>query len=352
MEGRSDREKTIIYGSVAGALVVAAVAFVLLVPHSGGLAGCRAIALQGNRYSCLYSLAVSSGNASACSYIQGGGADDCYMQVALQTMNPSTCNSLSSYNYTYDCVSEIANRSDSYATCGYLNGTSRDSCIIQLALKLDNASACSSVSAGFESQVCSSAVYFAEAKAGGNATYCGMVYNTTNQTEASAVISLAEQRNIGLANFSLGFSPLADIQSPEGIPYNYSLRDICYLTVAYGATDNSTCGLISNSSLKGLCDSYFYSGPAPELNASPATIDSVCSGYSGANLSTCESVLRISVAISTVNASVCSQISNTSFEYQCYLGLARETNETSYCGYIDNASADAACVQDINYNVT
>lgn len=348
-----ERERIKVYLAVAAVLVVLAVISLLLVPHpSNSLEGCREIVLQQNRDSCLEYLASSTRNATVCSYIASPYSDYCYAEVAELSSNPGECRMISNYNQTYSCVVQIANSTDSYGDCGYLNGSYRSYCIESLALKLDNATACSSIANATEAGVCASAVYFGRARSAVNATYCSLVSNTSESQVVTRILSLSERMAGAVSNFSFGFGNINPTEYMELGNSTFAARDLCYLTVATSG-EPLACRSISNGTLESICNSSAYAAaPVSNLTENYTMASKVCSGYTGKNLTSCNALISITQAISSRNATVCTGIGNLSFRYQCYETLARAYNDTGYCGYISNATANQACVQDINYNVT
>jgi hypothetical protein len=348
-----DGEKVVVYGILAMIFIAVALLSAFLVPRSsGGIGRCNGILLSQGRYSCLFSLALSSENASVCSHITEASQDPCYSQVAIETLQPETCTDASNYNYTVNCVETIANKTDSYAACKYLKGNYSGDCVEGLALKLDNPEACTSISDSLQSALCSSGIYIALARSEENSSYCGLVYNTTNQTLVAQMLLLAGEK--GSSNSTFGLLALSPVLEIESHSYPYGSRDLCYLSVASSGGSNSSCLDISNSSLRSTCLSFSYkaSGAANSSAGAAAINSSVCAAYGGSELASCDALISISQAVSGRNASFCAQIPNTSYEYQCYISLARTYNDTSYCGYIPNATTNEACLADIYYNFT
>lgn len=350
---RSEKEKIVIYGTIALVLIALALTFTFVLPHaSSSLARCNEILLSQDKSSCLFSLALSSQNATVCSYINDGSQNSCYMQVALETLEPETCTYASNYNYVYSCIDEIANKTDSYAACNYLKAPYAGNCIEELAIRFANATACSALSNPIQSDVCSSGIYLALAISGKNQSYCAKIYNTTNQTVVSQIVSLSGERPG--SSSSLGLGGLGQTAILESGGFSYSSRDYCYFSVASLSGDNSSCAKLANSTLRSLCDAYSYKTAPTASNslANAASLATLCKSYTGSNLTSCEEIASLDEALSARNATFCSQIVGTSEQYQCYASLARAYNDTAYCGYIPNATANQACVEDIYYNVT
>ncbi len=355
LEQLDRREKLTIYAIAVAALLVVALLAVALEPRpSNGLSRCMDIVLSQNRYSCLYALAASTGNASVCGGIAPASSDYCYAEVALATRNTAACSGISTSAGKYQCVEMVANASDSYVACGALNGSQESGCIEALALKLDSVVGCSGIPNATDALVCANAVNIANARSTGNPGYCAGVSDTANQSFVYGVVTLSGEVHAN-ASQSAGLSFIDPVQYLENAGEAYSARDLCYLSATSTSGNTSSCSSIANASLQGLCVAYKQAAAPSPANLSSANVTSlrgVCSQYTGADLQSCYALTDVISAVSGRNASVCSGINGTADQNQCYYALARAYNDTAYCGYIQNSTYNQACVQDINYNFT
>ena len=349
-----NNQKIAAYVVAAAVLVVIAVV-VNLHTNGGGstLKGCGSIILQQDRNTCLTSLASSSDNTSVCRVVSQDGRDYCYSEVAQIDRNPQACMGLSSQNMTYECILGVANATKEFGTCRYLNGSMADSCIGTLAAATGNATACGTISNAENSSVCYSGVYLSEARLSGRGYYCAMVSNTSTAPDVSNIIYLGE---LGSApgNYS---NSQSFVQSPlvylSAYNISYSARDYCYTEVASDTRNATDCAMVSNSIVRGICNQTSASQAVQgNISINSSTISSACSTYAGENLTTCQDILSIGEAVSSRNVSVCKSISETTYQYECYAALAKAYNESSFCGYISNSTANQACLQDIYYNIT
>lgn len=355
---RSEKEKLEIYIGVVIFVLVLAIIAILATPHTNNsLQRCKNIVLQGSKYSCFYLLATSTRNGSVCSYTSPPFSDYCYNSVASLTLNASECSRISNYNGTYQCVLGIANRTDSYAACESLNGAFASYCLEAIAAKLDNATICGKIMEPNEAEICYSGIYMGDSRKYGNASYCSSVSNSTNQNMVGRIVSLSQsvpaQGSAVSPAPALGPGVLSPAEYLQTSGEAYSSRDLCYIAAVSASGNSSSCGMVQNSTLRNICQSY-GSSKEPQSNATINTtsLGGFCAQYKGSNLTSCNALISISEAVINKNVTTCAGIANVSYQYQCYTSLAHAYNDSSYCGYITNATSNQACVQDIYYNTT
>lgn len=350
----SRKEKLLIYLGIVIVFVLLAITATVAEPHSSNsLARCKSIGLEQSRYSCLYSLALSTENSSLCGSVPTPLSDECYSAIAERALDPSDCMGISNYNITYSCVLWIVNRTDSQQVCNKLNGSFASSCVESLAVKLDNATVCNAITNSSEAGICSSGIYLGDAGLMKNASYCAFVSDTDNQSQVTQEVDLSERITQNETGQPFGFGNLGPVQYVEESGGDYGSKDLCYFSVAAASNNVTSCKAISNGTLQGVCNSYGYQQTAGvNTTQNSTTLADVCNGYSGTGLVSCDALISITDAVTNKNATECARITNTSFEYQCYASMARAYNDTSYCGYIQNSTANQACVEDIYYNVT
>ena len=348
----AERERIAIYAVLAALLLLVAISLALATHRqTSRLGACRSILLQGGRDACLSNLAQSSGNASVCGYSSGSSADYCYEAVATQLSEPAVCTNISSAQGAYSCVVGIANATGSYGDCAYLNGTYEHDCVDYMAVKLRSPEICTNIRNSTAESVCSSGIYFGLAKNASDSAYCSLVSDTANKQYVLGILTISDM----LGRMYGNLTSINNLNPAEYIGGNasYSARDLCNFAVATEGVP-SACGRISNATLGSICTSSMQYADSGIVNstqgASPPS--SICDSYTGVTRDACMAMLATAQAVGSGNVTVCDGIGNLSLRYGCYASMARAYNSTSYCGNIVNASANEACVQDINYNFT
>ncbi len=361
------------YGIIALALVVVAV--VLTFAHGGGagVGQCNGILLSSYRYGCLGALAISSNNYTLCSGLPSQYSDACFTAIAQNTENQTLCNRLSTPQGSYNCAYGIANETGSYSACTSLSGGSEDNCLTSIGVAKADVNACNDITNASNSMACRYSVELRSALTAGSPMGCIQVTNSTNSSLTASVAAYsgiyqysgASGRSSGLGGALSSFQQSADyVQFLPNV--SYSPRDLCYLYFA-SATGNATyCGRVPNFTVSRLCNESVESQLAQEITQSnlggKVGVNSTALGNltnisaaECANLtlskSTCNALSKIYNAVSTRNQSACAALAGT-YQYQCYSSLARAYQNSTYCGYISNASANGACVDDVYYNNT
>ena len=334
-------EKTKLYALAVLCIALVAAASVVLAYDHDTAGGCSGTGQQ--RYSCLALLSAQSNNLSGCASLPQPYSDSCYYGAATLYSNASTCTLLSSTAYAQQCGAEIANATSSAEPCTMLNASSRSACLESFALSHANASACSYGNSS-PSASCLSAVYLEKASTTGDGFYCTAVTNSTSASIAEALYeNLSSSAGTG-EKLAASLGPLLYYLNATANG-TYSPRDLCYLYLAESQDNSSYCPSISGSSALNLC---YYS--APPVYGSNATTSlnytmllSDCRN-SPQYSQECVYGVLLSEAISTRNASICASLGAADMQSQCYDSLASAYNDTSYCGYIHNATFNSDCL--------
>ncbi len=362
-----------LYAAIALILAVVAITTVLLQSQGQqhGIKNCLGIVLSNYRYSCISSLAQSTGNATLCSYMgKGSASDSCVYNIALNTSNASVCTEISTAGGQDSCIYAVANKTDSYALCSKLNSTAETSCLSHFASRLANVSLCNGIENSTADSICVSAAEISSVYMTSNALECALV---SNSTTVATVNSIALYSGVYDYNTSAkvqnSSSLVLGVQSPLGymqfLPnVTYSARDLCYLYISYKSNNSAYCSEISNSTILGLCTGFLQQNATTRnttktVNVSSSSaansimnytqISAVVCANSTLSVQECNSLVVISEAVKTRNASVCTALGGLS-GYSCYGALAKVYDNASYCAYITNTSFNSACVQNVYYN--
>ena len=326
-----------IYAAAAALLVVMALLSFLIVPHGSGASLCMSYLLDNNKYSCLTNLAVSSQNASVCARLPEQGAypaGSCYSQVAQRSDNASVCGKIANATDDYACVYAVAVATDNYSLCSGMGKPYAGRCADEIAVLLGRPSLCAAGNAT-SAEECSSIIYVNRMLRNGSAGYCANVSAAADENVANYVISnVTYGLGSALSNVSTYFLSLSFMPNAT-----YSARDFCYDLAAEKLHDAALCQDIVNGRVASECGSQF------EAAQSNSTINNtqlwaICSQL-GSGSQACQA-LRMAQALYTDNASECGSL--VSLSVTCYSHLAAEYNNTAYCRYIANESAESACL--------
>ncbi|MCL5100396.1 MAG: hypothetical protein M1122_00365 [Candidatus Marsarchaeota archaeon] len=344
----------IILGVVLIALALISIA---LVPRGSSVNRCSSILNAQDRYACLSNLAFETNNASICSLISQSYSSQCYMDIAESNYNSSLC-SMVQGSESDSCIMYIANATENYQTCGLANGSAVWNCMESIAVKTSNLTACYSIENSNTSSECTSLIYFNKALFSQNGEYCSNVSNDQGQN-----VSKYLQYTISNASdISAGFSSIVNAGLPEYIlgasGYNYTPRDLCYIRVAQESYNQTYCDNLQNKTAYNIC--YYESARNIAYNQTNNTVEllnyteinTLCEQYGGQNVQTCINTFMIAHAVETKNLTECSLFNTTTMQYQCYSSLAQAYKNVTYCGYIDNATVNNACVGNVEFNFT
>ena len=315
-------------------------------PRGSQLERCRDILSLQSRYECLSNLANSTSNSSICSLIPQQYSGACYSGIAEATLNASICTNAA--GYASECIGYVANATKSYAACNLLGVDGSQGCIAKVAIASDNITACRSIDNASVESACASIINLKLAKATLDPSYCANVSETENQSMESTMLSQA--------NYSSGIFGIPETYTFAAEYLGSSLRDICYYDVAYGSSNQSACGYISNSTLSDLCSSSINNLTSPAASTFNGTINytalnKYCMQEPAPYYQGCLNAVSISKAVVEKNISICGS-QNSTFEYNCYAAVAQAYHNTTYCSYITNATASSICIGDVEYNLS
>lgn len=337
-------DRTRIY-LVVGVLVALAALSVLLAPRGTGVSRCGSALFQQSRDTCIESVAVSTGNSSLCGQLGGLYADQCYQVIAQNTTNASLCGKIGSEAASASCYTSIANATGSVRDCLSIgNSTYADACVYGLAVAGSNSSACSLMGLGNGSQACIASVSLDRALGRRNSSACSGI--TSNDNSSIAYEAVGHSDLSAYPGVSLNISQAMEYASFLNV--TMGARDVCYFALAYQSLTPSDCGEISQGNLSTVCAksvSYLInSSTAVHANATVnfTALMNQCAAQPQ-NGQQCRYGVFYIEALQYRNVTYCRSIA-APYSYQCYYGVAQETNNTSYCSYIDNATLNSACI--------
>ena len=348
-EAKRNDDSLRLYAAAAAILVALAAVSMLLVHSTSGSAAsrCRTMLFQQDRYGCAESLAVSTKNASMCAGLPGLYQDSCYLSIAVNTTDAALCSRINSSGIAGQCYLYMANYTGNVSMCTSIQGSAGSECAYMLALKTGSIADCASV-LGDGRGYCNDTIHFNNALRYDNASMCAAM-GADNSTAASESI----MQNLSLSGYSgllLNITQAVEMM----VFYNQSIgaRDICYAGLAYKTQNTTYCGYIQSNGLGSACESgaqkQQYSNSS--LNSSAAlnmtALLNSCTGTQQEILSCRYSYMSLE-ALQTGNVSICKSIPSN-YSATCFYYLARKYNDTSYCGYIANATLNGACAGDIS----
>jgi hypothetical protein len=322
-------------------LVFIALASFLIVPQGSSVKSCEQILLQNGRYDCLTALALSSLNASVCGYVQGPYADNCYALVAEKSDNVTTCGSISDNASQGACVSLIAVPQQNYTACAQAPEPYASKCIERIALQTNNQSICSYASDNDTQTECSSILAIRNATGSGNATYCEEVTDTSNRTINDQIIAnfSSATNSSAYANNQSGYFLSSLAMLPN---VTYTAMDYCYTTLAVQTSNPGLCDNVSSGEVQSICQTAAGAQSASNTTANYTQELAACA-QTGSYMQECDESVTLAQAVLTENATMCATLPSA-LGTQCYTLLASTYNDTSYCGYIYNATAHDSCV--------
>ncbi|MGC8538267.1 MAG: hypothetical protein ACP5MK_00130 [Candidatus Micrarchaeia archaeon] len=334
-------------GLLTVVLVIVAVALVLIPRPANPVKGCLGIVLQQNKISCLYDLAISSHNASVCSYITQPNVEaSCYAKVGTETLNPEYCSDISKINsstYSY-CMSYIAKHTDNASMCAAVQN---DSCVTSVGMQTENISTCNLISNQSGKSICLSSVGIEKALAYENSSYCLDVSSLINSTELQAIaLNINMSTLLGSASNTMLINELSLAPSLQSSP-----RDICYIALAAKTGNASYCSGINSSESRGICESSILPPRTENLTYNYTELISLCKNTSYSSI--CSKISGISLTIAEAiqydNVTKCSTLNSTA-SWVCYAAMAKAFDNESYCSYISNSTYNSACIFDISSN--
>lgn len=328
----SEREKYLIYLVAGIVLVAVAVAVLFVEGHSTPLSKCKGVLLSGPRDACLTALAVSSDNASICSFA-GFEQQQCITSVAERYSSQSTCDLLSNETYKYQCTLNVSLRTSTPSACATL-GNYSSQCYYSYAKqgRFSNKTICSLITNSTEKSYCNAVSNYNLALDTGNQSYCGLVPGSSD----SSILYL-------LLNYSTLSANSTDYLYYEY--YNFTPRDYCYFNLAVKYNNSAACSRMS-SSIGSLCNGYLAalskkSNSAQAFNLTAAL--AACTVVPSSLQNACSSSAYTAAAETYDNVSYCTEIQNETYFASCIDALAQYYNDTAYCSYIKNSTAQSSC---------
>lgn len=331
-------EKRRRYIYITAVLVVIALGVLLFSNRATGLAGCEGIVLATQRYGCIGSLAAGTLNVSLCGYLPNSG--ECLLGIASQQKNINTCKLISNTSqYYYSCVMNVSAEANNASDCALLAGQEGDNCTYNVAKKdgFSGIAPCMQISNATMMGYCVNSYYYERAITHGDASYCAMLPNATNNTALAGLIEDTNQSP----------SYILEYDSIDASP-----RDYCYNQLAVAEGNESVCNLSSNAA-QTLCKELLaYAQPHTNQTSAPA----VCSalppepGTNSSNLTiyndmqgirnmTCAEV----EAIGSKNVSICGRLSNGTIYNSCVWAFITKLNATEDCSYLTNTTLKDYC---------
>ncbi len=331
------REMLKIYAAAVVSIAVLALLSFLLVPSGTSLQSCRSLVVQGSRYTCITELALSQANVSLCSYENGSYADSCYSQVAMASNNTAECDGIKSPEVFGACVAYTASARDNYTACTQAAQPYSDRCIANIAVKLDNSTICGMMSNATFGSECSSIIAIRGAFSTKNATLCSAASSSSDSSVVDYIISNVSGSTTG-SSLQTGSAISAAIFLPNS---TYTARDYCYTTLATSTGNTALCLNVSAGEAKTLCTEE-AGAVSSNSTANFTQILASCSS-AGAYAQQCTSAVILAQAVSTQNATLCTELAQNQ-EYNCYSLLASTYSNSAYCSGIGNSTEMQACI--------
>lgn len=336
----AEREKLFAFGIVALILVIAAVLSMFInTGHSSNFCGSQFTNQQ--KYTCLESLAVSSDNSTACASLSGSYKDNCYAQIAAKESNIQLCGNISNSTLKAACTTQVANSTGVYNYCLQLNQPYSDACLYSVGTSRRNESACTSIANTTLSNTCSYTIYFTKATEQRNSTYCSLIGNGT-YAQTEEILNSTQSQNNGS---TVGNLAIISYYYSSYLNLSISPRDMCYYSLAYQTNMPSYCQGISNPSIKTLCQKAYTVNTSVNGTSYYGNLSKLCS-VSGQSSCAYSTLLN---AIYYKNLTACRSL-NGSASTGCFASLASYYHNSSYCGYITNATLNSACVESVLYS--
>jgi hypothetical protein len=341
----SESEKRLALLSIAGVLVVIAIAILLLRSQSflyNKLGSCKSIAFGVQRNQCFSSLANSSSNLSICKLISSPRSSSyCISAIAQRTRNITACSGLERNSSVYaGCIENVSYLLDNPSYCRLLgnNSQSASGCIYSIAElnRFSSISYCSYISNATEESMCTNMYNYNLAERLDAPNYCSMLPNATdNNLVSEMILDTYANKSSNLAYYSFYSLNL----TPSGL---------CYYVIATNSRNQTICSKTTGA-ISDLCYSNFtYPNQSSNLN-----ISGICSSAPNYTEGLCAYSISTAKALSQRNASICSGINETYYQYSCIVALAARYGNSTYCNSIvGNDSAKSACILSAGANLS
>jgi len=310
LDALSHEERFILMSIVTVGLMLAAI-YVLLLSNpynTSTLKGCDGFAANSTRYQCITNLAEQTGNLSMCSALPSQLGGGCISYIAYSTGNYSTCKGIADPQQEQGCVYRFVGTYNNSLICSALsNATLSSNCYYLYAgrSKFDNLTECSSISASGLRLNCTDIYYFNKASDTLNASYCGELPNSGNETpiylflNGSASLSNSSSINVNPFAYSL---------------YNITDRSYCYYSLEKRTNDTGLCAYVQG-------DLAYYCAVNNSINLYGMNLSratAICASASAYVGSDCVDGLLISAAVKYHNTAYCGYITNSSMKGLCY----------------------------------
>ncbi|MGC8669916.1 MAG: hypothetical protein ACP5TL_02060 [Candidatus Micrarchaeia archaeon] len=330
------RDKKVL--SIAITMLLLVVALVLLMQMSirkTQFQSCESIVVQGYRNSCFANLANSTKNITMCAMISSRNlSNSCDLNIAYATQNALLCNYINSTLPIHDkCIYNIAVNKSNSTMCMSLSSPYKSECLYSLAKQgnFTNVSLCNLIQNTTLFQKCKTSYYYNTALRFKSYKYCKFLPNYTNTSEM-----------LSLINKNLSNSSLIEV-GLEISEYNITPQEYCYLKLANETRNISLCNFTHGIAYY-MCNGILnYTKPTLKNETLNETM--VCGSLNSSLKTICEYSYTTGLALSQNNVSECLSISNQTFAEDCIYNLASRYNDSSYCKYMANKTAMAACYQ-------
>lgn len=215
---------------------------------SGSLAACESHLSLASKYSCIGSLANSTGNFSLCSVLPAQQSPSCIYDVALAHANISACSLINSSKSLYpQCIVSLAKSSYNYTYCGKVRGTAALDCIASVAVAhgFPNITECATVNNSTLDSACTDLYNYHYALAQNNAGYCSALSGKPGYDSSYIILHASTLNQSG---HSVSLSAEADFLAQNG-----TLADYCYYSLAAQENNPALCALGSTPAASNLC---------------------------------------------------------------------------------------------------
>ncbi len=328
-----------VYVIIIAILALLAAISTLSAPQGSGISRCNSI-VQQSKYSCMESVAVSTGNSTICRSLGGYYADSCYLAIAENSSEAQMCSSIVDPNMSGECLMHIAQNTNSRDVCMMLGGQRAYSCVYQVALNTKNVSSCTTLPNLTQRSVCSSTIYLDMALSSENASLCKNMPEAGNENETYAIMETSNMSDYG--NLYLNVSQFIEYATYA----NESIypRDACYLSLSLRSGNSVYCGYMG-SYLSRLCSTLVSRNITVTLaNYTNSTINyTALENQCSSNGNSCQYAAEYIKALATDNVSMCGNMPARQSN-QCYYAFAQKYNDISYCSYIKNTTINSDCV--------
>jgi hypothetical protein len=334
-----------LYAAMIAALAVLAALTTLAVPSGTSAADRCSSIVQQNRYGCMESIAVATGNSTICGSLPGYYSDSCYTAIAENSSDASLCGKISSRNLSNECLLAIAQDTNSTSTCMMMGSQLGESCIYQIALDSVDEASCRLLNDSAQQANCSAAVYMDKALAHANVSLCDAIPLNGSTNMTYNMLGNSDMSNYG--DLFLNMSQFIEyaMYSNESV----GPRDACYLSIAFESGNSVYCGYMQEPTLGYLCKSLITRNVSLQQNLINSSVVNSTANYTALSKAVCASGGRCTYesdyikALISDNVSVCASIPAQQ-SYQCYFAFAEKYNDTSYCSYIKNSTINSDCV--------